>query len=65
MKKAGIVVGNGYVLQCFPDSATETMGRLEVAYKGRQPGEIRATRFTIVSSGGSYTFQVTSQDPLK
>ena len=66
MQKAGAkVASNDFILQYFPESVVATLARLEVDFKGRQPAEIRQTRFTIVPSGGSYTFKVVEQVLLK
>ncbi len=65
MKRAGIEVGDKPILQCFPQRVEETLARLEVQYKGRQPAEIRQTRFSVIPQGGSYGFAVLSQDTLR
>jgi hypothetical protein len=65
LKKAGIEVGEGAIFQFYPPGVEKTLAQLEVRFKGRQPGEIRRTRFVVVPSGGSYTFVVQSQEPLR
>jgi hypothetical protein len=65
LQKAGVEVGEGLVFQFYPREAEQKLAELEVRYKGRQPGEIRVTRFTVVPSGSTYTFQVAAQEPLR
>lgn len=66
MQKAGIAVGDRSILQFYPSRVEETLSRLEVQYKGRQPIEIRQTRFRVVpQAGGAYTFAVLSQETLR
>jgi hypothetical protein len=36
-----------------------------VRYKGRQPAEIRVTRFSVVPQGSGYDFTVLAQEPLR
>jgi hypothetical protein len=63
--KAGVTVGESVVFQFYPPGTEQRLAELEVRYKGRQPGEIRVTRFTVVPSGNSYDFQVVAQDTLR
>jgi hypothetical protein len=65
LKKAGVEVGEGVMFQFYPPEAERQLSELEVRYKGRQPGEIRVTRFSVVPSGNSYKFQVVAQEPLR
>jgi len=65
LKKAGVDVGEGTVFQFYPPEAERRLSELEVRYKGRQPVEIRVTRFTVVPSGNSYDFQVVAQEALR
>jgi hypothetical protein len=65
LKKADIDVGEGVVLQFYPKEAENRLAELEVRFKGRQPGEIRLTRFSVVPKGDSYDFSVLSQEPLR
>ena len=64
-KKAGVEVGEGNVFQFYPPEAERRLSELEVRYKGRQPGEIRVTRFTVVPNGNTYDFQVVAQETLR
>ena len=48
LKKAGIDVGEGVVIQFYPKAVEATLAQLEVRYRGRQPAEIRVTRFSVV-----------------
>jgi len=65
LKKAGIDVGEGVVLQFYPKSAEQQLAQLEVRYRGRQPSEIRFTRFSVVPDGEGYGFKVLAQEPLR
>jgi hypothetical protein len=37
---------------------------MEVKHAGRQPAEIRATRFQVIPNGNGYAVKVLSQEPL-
>ncbi len=65
LKKAGIEVGEGVVFQFYPDGAARRLAELEVRYRGKQPAEIRVTRFTVVPRGASYDFDVVAQETLR
>ncbi|QEH33880.1 hypothetical protein OJF2_24120 [Aquisphaera giovannonii] len=65
LKKAGIDVGEGVVLQFYPKGVEDQLAQLEVRYRGRQPGEIRVTRFSVVPRGDTYGFQVIAQETLR
>jgi hypothetical protein len=65
LKKAGVEVGEGVVFQFYPVAAERRLAELEVRYKGRQPAEIRVTRFTVVASGNSFDFKVVAQEALR
>ena len=65
LKKAGIDVGEGVVMQFYPKGVERTLSELEVRYKGRQPAEIRVTRFSVVPRGDGYGFSVLAQEPLR
>ena len=65
LKKAGIDVGEGVVMQFYPKAVEQQLGQLEVRYRGRQPAEIRFTRFSVVSRGDGYGFTVLAQEPLR
>ena len=65
LKKAGIEVGDAFVLQFYPKAVERQLAELEVRYKGRQPAEIRVTRFSVVPSGESYGFTVLAQETLR
>ncbi len=66
IRKAGIPLGEGIILQFYPREVEEQLAQLEVRYRGRSPGEIRVTRFGVVpKDGGGYGFQVLSQEPLR
>lgn len=64
LQKAGIDVGEGVVIQFYPKKVENTLAQLEVRYRGRQPGEIRVTRFSVVPKGDSYGFAVLAQETL-
>ena len=65
LKKAGIEVGENVVLQFYPREVEERLAQLEVSYRGRQPGEIRVTRFQVVPAGNRYDFKVIAQEALR
>jgi hypothetical protein len=65
LRKAGIEVGEGVILQFYPPGAEQRLAQLEVQYKGRQPAEIRRTQFKIVPGGDGYDFEVVAQEPLR
>ena len=65
LRKAGIDVGEGVVLQFYPKGVEDQLAQLEVRYRGRQPGEIRVTRFSVVPKGNGYGFQVIAQETLR
>ena len=64
LKKAGVAVGDA-VFQFYPAGIEERLRQLEVRYRGRQPAEIRVTRFQVVPSGNSYDFKVIAQEALR
>jgi len=65
LQKAGIAVGEGVIFQFYSPQAERRLLELEVQYKGRQPGEIRVTRFAVVGSRSGYDFQVVAQESLR
>jgi hypothetical protein len=65
LKKAGIDVGDKPILQFYPKEVEEVLSRLEQAYRGRQPIEIRVTRFRVVPRGSGYGFEVIDQQTLR
>ncbi|MFO0888194.1 MAG: hypothetical protein U0790_03495 [Isosphaeraceae bacterium] len=65
LRKAGVEVGEGMVIQFYPRQVEEQLAQLEVRYRGRQPGEIRVTRFGVVPRGEGYGFQVIAQETLR
>jgi hypothetical protein len=65
LRKAGVEVGDNAVFQFYPPEAERRLAELEVRYKGRQPGEIRVTRFTVAPSGSGFDFQVAAQEALR
>jgi len=64
LQKAGIDVGDGVVIQFYPRKVEETLAQLEVRYRGRQPAEIRVTRFNVVPKDQGYGFAVVAQETL-
>lgn len=65
LSKAGLEVGEGVIFQFYPAKVEATLEQLEVRYKGRQPAEIRSTRFGVAQAGASYAFEVLSQETLR
>ncbi len=49
----------------IPPGTESTLEQLEVRYKGKQPAEIRNTRFGVVPAGSGYEFEVLSQEYLR
>ncbi len=65
LQKAGITVGEGVVFQFYPAEIERRLAELEVRYRGRQPAEIRVTRFHVIPKGNSYDFEVAAQETLR
>ena len=65
LTKAGLDVGEGVIFQFYPPEVESTLEQLEVRHKGKQPAEIRNTRFGVVQSGRGYGFEVLSQEYLR
>jgi hypothetical protein len=65
LRKAGVEVGEGVIIQFYPAQVQAQLAQLEVRYKGRQPGEIRRTQFRIVPQSNTYAFEVIAQEPLR
>ncbi len=65
LRKAGIEIGDGVMMQFYPKGVETQLSQLEVRYRGRQPSEIRFTRFSVVPSDSGYTFKVVAQEPLR
>jgi hypothetical protein len=65
LQKAGIQVGEGAVFQFYPPGVETRLADLEVRYRGRQPAEIRVTRFRVAHRGVSYDFEVVAQETLR
>lgn len=65
LKKADVDPGDRPVLHMYPKAVENVLQQLEVRYKGRQPIEIRSTRFSVVPQGNGYGFVVLAQDPLR
>jgi hypothetical protein len=66
LRRAGIEVREGSpIFQFYPEEVVNTLRRLEVSYKGRQPIEIRVTRFKVVPQGGGFGFEVLDQQTLR
>jgi hypothetical protein len=65
LQKAGINVGEGVVLQFYPKDVEAQLAQLEARYRGRQPSEIRVTRFGVVPRGDGYGFEILAQETLR
>ena len=66
LAKAGIKAdASSIIIQFFSKKFEDKIAQTEYNFKGRQPGEIRKTRFKIIGSGSSFDVQVLSQDPWK
>jgi hypothetical protein len=64
-KKANEDIGDDNVFQFYSADAERRLAELEVKFKGRNPGEIRVTRFQVVPKGESYDFEVVAQETLR
>jgi hypothetical protein len=64
-RKAGVEVGDENVFQFYSANAERRLAELEVKYRGRNPGEIRVTRFQVVPKGDAYDFEVVAQETLR
>ena len=64
LKKAGIEAGDG-IMQFYPKELEQKLLQLEVKYRGKQPSEIRVTRFSVVSRGSTVDLVVQSQETLR
>jgi hypothetical protein len=65
-KRAGVDIRDENVFQFFSVDAERRLAELEVKFKGRDPGEIRVTRFQVVARGTSnYDFDVVAQETLR
>jgi hypothetical protein len=64
-RKAGVEIGNENVFQFYPAGVEQRLAELEVKYKGRNPGEVRVTRFQVVPRGEGYDFEVVAQETLR
>ena len=65
LTRAGLQVGDSVIFQFYPGKVESILEQLEVRHKGKQPGEIRKTRFGVVQTRDGYTFEVLSQDYLR
>jgi hypothetical protein len=65
LRRAGIDVGDKPILQFYPPEVETALAQLEVSYRGRQPGEIRVTRFRVVPAGATFRFEVIDQQTLR
>jgi hypothetical protein len=65
LKKAGVTVGDKPIFQFYPKAVEDQLARIEVQYRGRNPGEIRVTRFQVVPQGNTFGFSVVAQEYLR
>lgn len=65
LRKAGIDVGEGVILQFYPPGVEQTLAELEARHRGRTPAEIRRTQFRVAAVGERYGFEVASQETLR
>jgi hypothetical protein len=65
LAKAGLDVGEGVIFQYYPGPIESILAQLEVRYKGKQPAEIRSTRFGVVPTDRGYGFEVLAQEYLR
>jgi hypothetical protein len=64
-RKAGVEVGEENVFQFYSPASEQRLAELEVKYRGRNPGEIRVTRFQVVPKGERFDFEVVAQETLR
>lgn len=64
LRRAGVEVGSSPIFHFYPKAVEDRLAQYEAKYRGRQPIEIRATRFSVISKGGHYDFAVLSQEPM-
>ncbi len=64
LQRAGINVGNNPIFQFYPPQVEDQLSQMEVKHAGRQPAEIRATRFQVIPNGRGYAVKVLSQEPM-
>jgi hypothetical protein len=64
LKRSGVEVGDT-VIQFYPADVEEKLRQKEVRYRGRQPSEIRVTRFQVVPTDNGYDFKVIAQEALR
>jgi hypothetical protein len=65
LTKAGLQVGEDVIFQFYSARTESILEQLEVRYKGKQPAEIRNTRFGVRAEGNGYEFEVLSQEYLR
>lgn len=66
LRRAGIEVGSGNILQFYPPEVEQLLLRRERDFKGLLTTEIRMTRFRVVPRGANnYDIEVVAQVPLK
>jgi hypothetical protein len=65
LTKAGLQVGEGVIFQFYPAKTESILEQLEVRHKGKQPAEIRNTRFGVVQTSKGYAFEVLAQEYLR
>ena len=65
LTKAGLDLGEGVIFQYYPARVESILEQLEVRYKGKQPAEIRSTRFGVVPTDRGYGFEVVGQEYLR
>ena len=63
LRRAGVPRAK-HVLQFYSEVLEKSLLNLEVAFRGREPGTIRKTRFAIKKAGAGFEFYVTDQTPL-
>jgi hypothetical protein len=65
LQRAGLQVGNKPIFQFFPAALEDQLAQAEVRFAGRQPAQIKSTRFSVVAAGNGYEFRVVAQEPLR
>lgn len=62
--RAGIDAAGRLILHFYPPDVENLLAHLEQDHAGRQPGQIRKTRFGVRSEGRGFAFFVLEQTPL-
>lgn len=65
LQKVGVQVEDRVLVQFIPDAVEQTLVTLEKQHAGRDPKDVRRTRFGVRKAAQGYEFYVMSQEALK